>query len=163
MWVRVTWECSRSFESFSARISKWSVSEKQVTAKWNGIKFGDQGILALHIWASMYIDLVVFKVILGCFSAIVSNLSLIPSNICERFGSVLRTAVVKQSAGRNVPWYSASVKKFWLILYSSSVSVKFIYSHQPFLISLFQHKMCGLPHTRRHQLVLFQIHIIIVG
>ena len=44
----------------------------------------------------MYIDLVIFKVILGCFRAIVSNL--IPSNICERFASVLRTAVVKQSA-----------------------------------------------------------------
>ncbi len=53
----------------------------------------DSGIPVVHIQSS--VAFVVFKVSLGSFSALASNL--ISSDICAKFTCVIRTAVIKQS------------------------------------------------------------------
>ncbi len=87
------------FELFGALVSKWLTTRKMLTIQLNGLKFETRVILEIHIWDS--IELVFYNVVLGSFRANVPNV--ISSNICAKFTTVLRIAVVKQSAKAHGP------------------------------------------------------------
>ncbi len=72
--VPLTFLCSRSFWShLGAIVSKWPVTEKRRPVERNGVKIGTGrgGVPVTCIWDIF--DLLVFKVILGSFGALISK------------------------------------------------------------------------------------------
>ncbi len=83
------------------------------------------------------VDLVVFKVILGSFSALVSNL--IDGIICAKFTSVIhvRTAVIKQSAKVHRPLVSGIEVRIYSVPLNLTLYFK-ITLHRIFVRSVYR-------------------------
>ena len=59
--------------SFSPPLSKWRVTQKRLAVERNEVKFGTPGVVVTCIWGTFGFDLLVLKVTLGSFDALVSK------------------------------------------------------------------------------------------